>query len=109
MNIKSNNTQKISVIVADVTSFFDNLDHRILKRQWSTILNATTLPADHYNVYKTLSRIKYVEGSQLFKCYKKTMIVEKGIPNNSKKIEYKLEGVKLTSRVPSVAVKIQIK
>ena len=89
MNIKSNNTQKISVIVADVTSFFDNLDHRILKRQWSTILNATTLPADHYNVYKTLSRIKYVEGSQLFKCYKKTMIVEKGIPNNSKKIEYK--------------------
>lgn len=87
--IKENNTQSLSVIVADVTSFFDNLSHKILKRQWATILEKRTLPLDHYNLFKSLSNIKYVIGEQLFDSYNKTMIVKRGIPNNSKQSKLK--------------------
>lgn len=87
--IKTNNSKKMSVIVADVTSFFDNLDHKILKRQWIKILNELTLPSDHFNLFKTLTKIKYIEGEQLFNSYNRTMIVKRGIPNDSKKTEYK--------------------
>jgi len=87
--IKKNNEKKLSVIVADVTSFFDNLDHKILKKQWTKILSETTLPPEHYNVFKALTKIKYIEGEQLFNSYNRTMIVERGLPNYSKKSIYK--------------------
>lgn len=87
--INQNNEKKLTAIVADVTSFFDNLDHKILKQQWCKILNKKTLPPDHYNVYKALTNLRYVNENSLFKAYNKTMIVEKGIPNSSTKTEYK--------------------
>lgn len=87
--IKENNSKSLSVIVADVTSFFDNLNHKIIKRQWCKILDTNTLPLDHYNVYKSLINIKYIEGEQLFNSYGRTMIVERALPNNSKKREFK--------------------
>jgi predicted DNA-binding protein YlxM (UPF0122 family) len=87
--IKEHKSESLSVIVADVTSFFDNLDHKIIKRQWTKILGNTTLPLNHYNVFKSLTKIKYIEGEQLFSSYDKTMIVERGIANSSKKREFK--------------------
>lgn len=81
--IKNNKHKKLTVIVADVTSFFDNLDHKILKKQWCKILGETALPEDHYNVFKALTNLYYVESDQLFESYNKTMLVEKGIPNSS--------------------------
>jgi len=87
--IKENNSKCLSVIVADVTSFFDNLDHKIIKKQWIKILGKRTLPLDHYNVFKSLTKIKYIVGEQLFNSYDKTMIVERGVPNSSKKRQFK--------------------
>lgn len=81
--ISTNQDKKLSVIVADVTSFFDNLNHKILKRQWAKVLNTSTLPPDHYNIFKALTRIKYVEAKNLFDAYNKTIIVERGIHNSS--------------------------
>lgn len=81
--INSNRHKKLSVIVADVTSFFDNLNHKILKKQWIKVINEKTLPEDHYNVFKALTKIIYVESDQLYNSYKGTMIVEKGVPNSS--------------------------
>lgn len=95
--IKNNQDKKLSVIVADVTSFFDNLNHKILKKQWCKILKVKTLPHDHYNVYKTLTNIKYVEYKQLFKSYNKTMIVERGVPNSSTNKEFKRKPIKQSS------------
>lgn len=86
--IRNNNEKKLTVIVADVTSFFDNLDHKLLKKQWAKVLNYPTLPLEHYSVFKALTKIKYVEGEQLFKSYKNTMLVKRGIPNSNKKFEY---------------------
>ena len=86
--------EPLTVIVADVTSFFDNLDHKILKRQWSKILKRKSLPDDHYNLYKALTRITYVESEQLFESYGKSMIVKQGIPNSLRKKEYKRKEIK---------------
>jgi len=87
--IKNNEKDKLTAIVADVTSFFDNLDHKILKKQWCKVLNEKTLPDDHYNVFKALTNLHYVEGDQLFNSYGGTMLVEKGVPNSSKAKETK--------------------
>lgn len=92
--INDKNDKPLSVIVADVTSFFDNLDHKILKQQWSKILNKITLPEHHYNVYKALTRIKFVESDQLFESYDSQIIVEKGVPDSSYKKQYVREFVK---------------
>ncbi|MBS0646782.1 MAG: hypothetical protein JSR97_09380 [Verrucomicrobia bacterium] len=92
--IQKNNTKKLTAIVADVTSFFDNLNHKILKKQWTRVLNETTLPQDHYNVFKALTNIKYIEGDQLFESYSNTMMVKKGIPNFSHKTEFVRKQIK---------------
>lgn len=92
--IQNNNTKKLTAIVADVTSFFDNLNHKILKKQWTRVLNETTLPQDHYNVFKALTNIKYIEGDQLFESYSNTMMVKKGIPNSSHKTEFVRKQIK---------------
>ncbi|WP_113653766.1 reverse transcriptase domain-containing protein [Pedobacter namyangjuensis] len=92
--IKANNDKKLTVIVADITSFFDNLDHKILKRKWIEVLNGKqnprliTLPSDHYNLFKGLTKIRYVIAQQLFEHYGKTMIVRRGIINSSTEKEY---------------------
>lgn len=87
--IKKNESRKLSAIVADVTAFFDNLDHGILKKQWCKVLGTRTLPPDHFNVFKALTNIKYVESDQLFNSYKGTMLVERGVPNSSREKEVK--------------------
>lgn len=92
--IKNNNKKKLTAIVADVTSFFDNLNHKILKKQWTKVLNETTLPQDHYNIFKALTNIKYIEGDQLFESYDKTMMLKKGIPNSSHKTEFVRKKIK---------------
>lgn len=83
--IKSHSNENLSVIVSDITSFFDHLDHKLLKKQWAFVLNETTLPDDHYNVYKALTRLRYIELKQLFKSYGKTMWVNRNLPYNPKK------------------------
>lgn len=92
--IQQNNSKKLTAIVADVTSFFDNLNHKTLKRQWTRVLNETTLPPDHYNIFKALTNIKYIEGDQLFESYGNTMMVKKGIPNLSTKTEFVRKQIK---------------
>ena len=85
--IKGNQDRELTVIVADITKFFDNLNHKILKKKWAEVLHETALPLDHYNLFKSLTRIKYVESNQLFDAYNQTVYVERGVPNSSKKRE----------------------
>jgi len=87
-------SENLSVIVADVTKFFDSLDHKCLKRNWCSVLGTTTLPKDHYNVFKALTRWQYVEENQLFEAYKNEIIVERLMPNNDSKKEYKKVSIK---------------
>jgi hypothetical protein len=48
-------------ICFDVSGFFDNLDHSILKEKLKRILGTKELPQDWYQVYKRVSRYSYIE------------------------------------------------
>ncbi len=48
--------QECDVIALDITGFFDNLDHYLLRKAWAKLLSADHLPPDHYNIYRSLTR-----------------------------------------------------
>ncbi len=81
--IIDNKHRKLSIIVADVTSFFDNLNHRLLHKQWKKILGIEDLPDDHYQIYKSLVDYSYVNENELFKRFKSKLIVERNRPNDT--------------------------
>lgn len=74
--VENNKNRKLSIIVADVTSFFDNLDHRILHKQWKRVLKTDTLPDDHYTIYKNLIDNKFVNENELFKRFQHKLIAD---------------------------------
>ena len=49
----------------DVSSFFDNLDHGLLKAAWCELIGESWLPADHFAVYTAVTRYAYVEREHL--------------------------------------------
>ena len=92
--IKMNSQNDLSIIVSDITSFFDNLDHSLLKKNWSYVLGSNTLPNDHYNLFKYLTKIKYVYPNRLFNSFGKKMIVERGVENDSKRKTLKYANIR---------------
>lgn len=81
--IEHNKHRNLSIIIADVTSFFNNLDHRILHKQWKRVLSTDSLPDDHYTIYKNLVDFKYVNENELFKRFQHKLMIERYKPNNT--------------------------
>ncbi|MGP4712877.1 MULTISPECIES: antiviral reverse transcriptase Drt2 [unclassified Psychrobacter] len=54
------------VIAMDIKSFFDHLDHNLIKKQWKTILGVDELPKDHYKVFKAITKYSEVERSSIY-------------------------------------------
>jgi RNA-directed DNA polymerase len=48
------------VIAFDLESFFDSIDHATLKQNWTQLLGLDKLPADHYSVFKAITRYSEV-------------------------------------------------
>jgi Reverse transcriptase (RNA-dependent DNA polymerase) len=87
--IKSNPDDDLVAITFDIKSFFDNLDHSYLKRNWKRIIKSgVDLPPDHYNVFRNITKFSYVEESDLFDEFKEQIIVER-IPKSFKEIKIK--------------------
>lgn len=55
------------VMIGDFTGFFDNLDHKYLKRQWCSLLSVSRLPEDHYAIFKNITKYSIWELSDLLK------------------------------------------
>lgn len=91
--IENNKGRELSVIVADVTSFFDNLDHRILHTQWKRVLNTKDLPEDHYTVYKSLVAKRYVNENELFNRFQSKLMIERFKPHDTSQKEIKRKKV----------------
>lgn len=59
--IKSRANQKECVVLKfDIKSFFNEIDHDMLKQQWAEILTEPKLPKDHYNVFKAVTQFSYI-------------------------------------------------
>ncbi len=68
---------EVDVITLDIKSFFDSLDHKILKKRWYDLIGAKkNLRADHYNLYKNLTRYSFVNENQLFNEFHNDIIVQ---------------------------------
>ena len=44
------------IMIGDFKHFFDNLDHKYLKKQWCSLLGVTVLPDDHFAVFKNITK-----------------------------------------------------
>jgi len=53
------------VIGLDIQGFFDNLSHSYLKDRWRELLAATSLPADHYSIFCSLTKYSTVPKDEL--------------------------------------------
>ena len=62
--------EDLTVICLDITKFFDNLNHSVLKREWQKLLDVGRLPNHHYSVFKSLTNFSYVEMSDILNEYK---------------------------------------
>jgi len=70
--LKGRNEECVA-IVADITGFFDNLDHDHLRTEWKYVLglpNDADLPEDHEIIYNNLTRFKYVNVEDAYKAFK---------------------------------------
>ena len=56
-----------TVLCFDISGFFDNLDHEILKKNWCNLLGVDKLPLDHFKVFQSLTEFSYVEKEELYK------------------------------------------
>ena len=54
------------VLTFDVEDFFGSLDHTYLKKRWSETAGANALPADHYHVWRSLTRYSKVDKAKCF-------------------------------------------
>lgn len=59
-NFVKQNPNYVSVAL-DVEKFFQKVDHEKLKEGWQSMLGVSKLPADHYNIFKYVTKFRYVE------------------------------------------------
>lgn len=73
-----------SVIALDISDFFGNLDHKILKQQWCKLLGEDILPYDHFAVFKAITQYTTISKNILFKEFKISLHTPRS--NNRKRI-----------------------
>tara|TARA_R110001592_G_scaffold57323_6_gene174315 strand:- start:214 stop:1752 length:1539 start_codon:yes stop_codon:yes gene_type:complete len=66
-----------SVISFDISSFFDNLDHKKLREVWMDVLETDKLSPDHFNVYKNITRFSHVDIVDIFEEFKDKIYTRK--------------------------------
>ncbi len=55
-----------TALAFDISSFFDNIEHKRLKHAWCDVIGATELLPDHYKVYKSITKYAYVNRDDVF-------------------------------------------
>lgn len=50
-----------TAIAYDIKSFFDNIDHQVLKNCWKHVIGLESLPSDHYRVFRGLTQSRSVD------------------------------------------------
>lgn len=84
---------EFSVITFDISSFFDHLNHKLLREMWSEVLDKDKLPDDHFNVFKNITRFSHIDIVDIFKEFK-CKIYTRNINKFGKPLEIKLKSIK---------------
>ena len=80
---KIKNTGECSAVALDFSKFFDKLNHQFLKNSWANLLGSSTLPDDHFNVFKSITKFSKVNKLSL---YEKFSISPNNPKNGRKRI-----------------------
>jgi len=54
-----------TALAFDVEGFFDSIDHQLLKILWCSLLDGSQLPADHYRVFRAITKYSWVKMDDL--------------------------------------------
>jgi hypothetical protein len=54
-----------TAVALDIEKFFDRLDHEVLRKVWAELLGVGRLPADHFAVFKAITRYSSVDLADL--------------------------------------------
>lgn len=81
--------EKCVVLAFDVSSFFDILDHEILKKNWLKViqqsLKTNKLPDDHFSVYKSITSYSYIDRDEIYSHLNISKNNPKNVSRNIKK------------------------
>lgn len=69
--------REVAIITFDIKGFFDNLDHRIIKRTWKQTMGYNDMPCDVYAVYKSVTNYCYVQERAIFELFKNRILCRK--------------------------------
>lgn len=58
---------KCAAIALDITGYFDNIDHTMLKERWAAVIAQPDLPEDQYKVFRSLTDYSYVGKASFLK------------------------------------------
>ncbi|MFT4155187.1 reverse transcriptase domain-containing protein [Parafilimonas sp.] len=73
--IKNSREPELVAITFDIKCFFDNINHKKLKKVWKQIV--PEFSDDHYNVFRNITKFSYVEENQIFEAFKTKILVER--------------------------------
>lgn len=54
-----------AVIALDVSKFYEEIDHDLLRQKWAQILGAENLPADHTAVFRSVTKYRFVRQGRM--------------------------------------------
>ncbi|WP_192821283.1 reverse transcriptase domain-containing protein [Rufibacter sp. LB8] len=75
--IKGSGNDELVAITFDIKSFFDNLNHKYLKKAWRGVVGkGLDLDDDHYNVFRNITKFSFVEERDIFSEFKNEIIIE---------------------------------
>lgn len=87
--IKNNQSTHLVAVTFDIKSFFDTINHKILKKYWKEVIQSgPDLPNDHYNIFRNITKFSFIEERDIFNEFKQEVMVER-MPENIKKIPVK--------------------
>lgn len=57
---------KCCAVAVDIKSYFDRIDHDLLKERWSEILGVERLPDDHFRIFRSITDYRFVDRDEAF-------------------------------------------
>lgn len=58
--------RRCSVVALDISSYFESLDHVLLKKKWAMLLGVDLLPNDHHHVYESITKYAFVDKLEVY-------------------------------------------
>ena len=107
------------ILVGDITTFFDNLEHQYLKKMMCEVLGVERLPQDYFSVFKNITRFSSWDWKDIVKAAgeniaergvrkkinsKETVLTKEQFQKNKKDIKKNISGVGVPQGSPISAV-----